>query len=150
MKAFLVFLSGIATAIAFVWALPYTLIGLGLGSLGLLTHGNWQRHGIVFEFHGGFLRWMFDKLSGKTRFFVAMTLGFTIVGRDERALNASREHELVHVRQYALWGPLFLPAYFTCWLWLRVRGRDAYRENPFEKQAYAVADCSDYHSEPEA
>ena len=68
-----------------------------------------QRQGVVFEFYGGFVRWLIDRLSGK-RFLVAMTLGFTIIARNLDALEASREHEMVHVRQYAIWGPLFVPA----------------------------------------
>ena len=33
-----------------------------------------------------------------------MTLGHTILGQTDAALDISREHELVHVRQYERWG----------------------------------------------
>ena len=39
----------------------------------------------------------------------AMTLGHVILGIDEAALEQSRAHEHVHVRQYEQWGPI-LPA----------------------------------------
>jgi hypothetical protein len=44
-------------------------------------------------------------------------------------------HELVHVRQYERWGPLFIPAYLAASSWARLRGRNAYSDNPFERQA---------------
>ena len=56
--------------------------------------------------------------------------------RTEPALDISREHELIHVRQYERWGPCFGPVYLGCSLWLWLRGKDGYRENPFEKEAY--------------
>ena len=46
------------------------------------------------------------------------------------------DDERVHVRQYERWGPFFLPAYFACSLAALARGRDAYRANPFEKEAF--------------
>lgn len=45
------------------------------------------------------------------------------------------EHELVHVRQYELWGPLFVPIYLIVSLWARTRGGNAYRDNRFEVAA---------------
>lgn len=65
-----------------------------------------------------------------------MTLGHVVIGQTSAALDIARRHELVHVRQYERWGPLFLPLYgaFSLALWLR--GRDAYRENPFEREAF--------------
>ncbi|MHB8897189.1 MAG: hypothetical protein ACYC6Y_00430 [Thermoguttaceae bacterium] len=66
----------------------------------------------------------------------AITFGHTILGRDQAALDRCREHEQVHVRQYERWGPFFLPAYLLCSLLLWLGGRDCYRENPFEREAY--------------
>ena len=45
-------------------------------------------------------------------------------------------HEMVHVRQYERWGPAFGPAYLLCSFWLWLRRKDAYRDNPFERQAF--------------
>jgi hypothetical protein len=51
-------------------------------------------------------------------------------------MDACREHELVHVRQYERWGPLFVPAYLLCWLVQMLRGKSGYWDNPFEREAY--------------
>jgi hypothetical protein len=48
----------------------------------------------------------------------------------------SRDHEMVHVRQFERWGPLMGPAYLGCSLVLWFMGRRPYHDNPFETQAY--------------
>ncbi len=72
----------------------------------------------------------------------AMTLGHVVLGCTIADLERTRRHERVHVRQYERWGPCFLPAYFGASLVLKLMGRDAYRGNPFEIEAYAVDDPS--------
>jgi hypothetical protein len=42
----------------------------------------------------------------------------------------------VHVTQYEVWGPLFLPAYLASSFWQLARGRHVYRDNFFERRAY--------------
>ncbi|MEZ6064541.1 MAG: hypothetical protein R3B90_02275 [Planctomycetaceae bacterium] len=116
-----------------LWASPATLVGLSLGTLGLLTGGTGRStHGAI-EFSGGLVTWFLRHIGRRA---AAMTLGHTILGRSSDDLNAAREHEHVHVRQYELWGPLFLPAYGLCALWLQLRGRHGYWDNPFEREAY--------------
>ncbi|MGL5096793.1 MAG: hypothetical protein ACRDD1_14455, partial [Planctomycetia bacterium] len=66
----------------------------------------------------------------------ALTLGHVVLGRDRARLDATRAHEAVHVRQYETWGPFFIPLYLGLSAVLYLRGRDAYRENPFEREAY--------------
>jgi hypothetical protein len=63
-------------------------------------------------------------------------LGHVVLGLNEAALDLAQPHELVHVRQYERWGPLFIPAYFGCWFALWLAGKDGYRDNPFEREAY--------------
>lgn len=70
----------------------------------------------------------------------AMTLGHVILGRDMSTLDRVRDHEQVHVRQYEVWGPLFLPAYLSLSFILFICGRDPYMENPFEVEAYNKVD----------
>jgi hypothetical protein len=41
------------------------------------------------------------------------------------------------VKQYERWGPFFIPAYLGSSAWMWLRGRDAYRDNPFEAEAFA-------------
>ena len=40
------------------------------------------------------------------------------------------------MRQCERWGPLFLPAYLLASLAVYLRGGRAYRDNPFEREAY--------------
>jgi len=120
------------------WAAPASALGLMCGVFALATGGRLQRRGATLEFYGGMLARLLDKLpSGPC--IMAMTLGHVILGRDGDALDYARAHELVHVSQYERWGPLFIPAYLACSAILWLRGADAYRDNPFERQAYAIA-----------
>lgn len=121
----------------YLWAAPYTAVGVVLGTLGLLAGGQWRIHRGVLEFFGG----RFGRaLQGMPRAlgFSAMTLGHVILAVDRSALVQLREHEEVHVRQYERWGPLFVPAYLLSSLLQLLRGRNPYRENHFERQAYAT------------
>jgi hypothetical protein len=122
--------------LAILWASPYTLLGLLLGGIGLCTGGRVQiRRGVV-EFYGGGVKWLLGQ------FFMgqgamAFTLGHTVLGQTDAALDIAREHELVHVRQYERWGPLMGPAYLGCSLVLWITGKRPYRDNPFEREAFA-------------
>ena len=116
-----------------VWASPWTCVGLLLGGAGLVTGGAVRRGPGIVEFHGGAVRWLLERLPGEP---LAMTWGHTVLAISNAALDHSREHELVHVRQYERWGPLFIPAYLACWGALWLAGRDGYRDNPFEREAY--------------
>ena len=124
--------------LAIIWASPYTLFGLMVGGVGLVTGGKAQLRGRVIEFYGGFTKWFVTRLPGG-EFALAVTFGHVVLGQTDASLDISREHELVHVRQYERWGPFLGPAYLLCSLILWLRGRDAYRQNPFERQAYDEA-----------
>lgn len=69
---------------------------------------------------------------------MAMTFGHVVFGANVVALDITRRHEHVHVRQYERWGLLFVPAYLGASVILFLRGRDGYRDNPFEIEAYAI------------
>jgi hypothetical protein len=64
-----------------------------------------------------------------------LTLGHVVLARDLPALQQTRAHERVHVRQYERWGPFFLPAYAAASLWALSRGRHPYVDNWFEREA---------------
>ena len=121
--------------LAMLWASPYTLLGLALGLLGLCTGGRARVRGGAIEFYGGGVKWLLQQF-----FFgqgtMAFTLGHTIFGQTAAALDISRDHEMVHVRQFERWGPLMGPAYLGCSLLLWLMGRRPYRDNPFERQAF--------------
>jgi hypothetical protein len=88
------------------------------------------------EFHGGLVSRVCARPPSSLS-FGAITLGHIILGVSESELSALREHELVHVRQYERWGPFFLPAYALSSAWQVIHGRCGYRDNFFERQAYA-------------
>ncbi|MCA9212764.1 MAG: hypothetical protein KDB27_06860 [Planctomycetales bacterium] len=116
-----------------LWASPGTCLGLLIGTVGLMTGGGYQFHTGVLEFHGGATARFLTTMPVKA---AAMTFGHVVLGRDVPSLDFTRDHERVHVRQYERWGPFFIPAYlfFSAALW--VIGKDAYRSNPFEVEAY--------------
>ena len=117
--------------IAYAWPSPYTLTGIGIG---LILGGRFQRIDGVIEIHGPLIA------KALNRFYVpalAMTFGHVVFGQTESALEITRRHERVHVRQYERWGVVFVPAYLLMTAYLYLRGRDGYRENPFEVEAYA-------------
>ena len=109
------------------------MIGLGVGLLGICTGGGVRRVRHTLEFHGGLVKWLLKRTPVEA---MAMTLGHVIIGQTAAGLDVVREHEWVHVRQYERWGPLFIPAYLGCSLVLWIQRKEAYRANPFEKQAY--------------
>ena len=118
-----------------LWASPYTLIGVSVGMLGLASGGKMQvRRGVV-EFYGGFVQWALQRLpTGPLT--MAMTLGHCILGQTDASLDVARDHEHVHVRQFERWGPLMGPAYLGASVYVWLRGGRAYRDNPFEVEAY--------------
>lgn len=119
---------------AYAWASPNSLIGLVIAGFMILLGARAGRMAGVLEVAGGLV----GTLLGAKRIALpwrAMTLGHVILGIDEAALEQSRSHEHVHVRQYEQWGPFFLPAYVLSSLWQLVCGRRCYRDNWFERQA---------------
>lgn len=126
------------TILGYLWALPVTLLGLLLGLLTLLTGGHMQIVRGAFEFWGGLMR-LFLKHHFLAKNASAMTLGHVIFGQTLEDLTFARDHEHVHVRQFARWGIFMVPAYLGCSLWLWLRGKNPYFDNPFEKEAYGEA-----------
>lgn len=129
-------MKSIVSRLLILWAAPCSLLGIVVGAAAIATGGRGRRIGRVLEFHGGAVRWLLEHFPGQP---AAMTLGHTVLGRTTAELEFCRSHELVHVRQYERWGPFFLPAYLLASLWLWLAGRDPYRENPFEIEAYREA-----------
>ena len=118
-----------------LWAAPWSLLGLLIGGLGLLSGAHVHRKGRILEFWGGCLPKVlrvFPFYSGSP----VATFGQVVLGRNYRYLNACRKHQLVHVRQYEQWGLLFVPAYLTCSAALWFRGKRPYYDNPFERSAF--------------
>ena len=117
-------------ALVRLWAAPYTVLGLAIGCM-LLGRPQWV--GGVVEIHG---RWVAAALNRLPTPAMAITLGHTVLGQSANALHVTRRHERVHVRQYERWGIVMGPAYLLASAYLWCRGRDPYRENPFEVEAF--------------
>ena len=116
-----------------LWASPASLLGLFVGTLSLPGGSRMRiRHGVI-ECYAGPVRWLLDHLPVPA---MAMTLGHVVLGQTAAALDICREHEHVHVRQYERWGPFFIPAYLLASWWLKLAGKNAYLENPFEREAF--------------
>ena len=64
----------------------------------------------------------------------AVTLGHVVLAVDELE-EPVIQHEIVHVRQFERWGPLFLLMYPLASLGAWLRGGHPYRDNLFEVQA---------------
>jgi hypothetical protein len=124
---------------AYLWAAPNTLLGLLIVLIACLTGGSARIVEGVVEVHGGFATAFLRRGLPLIGSGAAMTLGHVVLGQTADILETTRDHERVHVEQYEHWGPFFLPAYIGSSVYLWLRGRDPYRENPFEKEAYGRA-----------
>jgi hypothetical protein len=118
----------------YAWASPATLIGLPLALASLRRGGVAIVDGVI-EAHGPFVRRALASFTPLAGGADAMTLGHVVIGRDARALELTRAHERVHVRQYEWWGPLFVPAYLLAGVWAFLRGGHPYFDNRFEREA---------------
>jgi hypothetical protein len=120
----------------YAWALPTTCVGLVFLPAIRFTGGGYQIVDGVLELHGGAVEFFLRRCALLPGGASAMTLGHVVLGRDLDALEWSRDHERVHVRQVERWGPLFLPAYGIASLISWLGGGSMYRGNYFEREAY--------------
>ena len=122
----------------YLWVSPASLVGLVLGLVALASGARARVVDGAIEVAGGHVRSLILRLPEGLR-FGAITLGHVIVGLDHAVLAHAREHEHVHVRQYEKWGFFFFPLYLGSSLLQLARGRDPYRDNCFEAEAFAKA-----------
>lgn len=123
-------------ALAYLWALPTTLIGVPFVLLALLTGGGVRLVRGVLEVHGGLIAYLLQHATVLKGGAKAMTLGHIVLGLDRQVLRHTRRHERVHVRQVERWGPLFIPAYLLASVWAAARGGHPYLDNTFEREAF--------------
>ena len=96
----------------------------------------------AIEAQGGLLPALLS--SRRFRFSIAaLTVGHVIFGPDRDSLRRCRDHEHVHIRQYERWGPFLPPLYLLSSAAALLRGRDPYRDNRFEQEAFRLSDPSD-------
>ena len=120
---------------AYAWAAPTTLLGLVAVAL---TGPSWRVVDGVLEAHGAGVARLLDTVAPHRR-VLAMTLGHVVLGRDAVALDDTRAHERVHVRQAERWGPFFVPAYLAASVVARAQGGEPYADNAFEREAWRAA-----------
>ncbi len=126
--------------IGYVWASPNTLLGL-LGALAAYCTGGHVRWVAgVLEVEGGVTARMLAGIPFLPSGAAAVTLGHVVLAQADAFSAMLRVHERVHVAQYEVWGPLFLPAYCASSLWAYAMGRDPYRDNLFEREAFNESD----------
>ena len=123
--------------LSYLWALPNTAVGLACMAVGSV-YGRVQADVVdgVLELHGPPIDYLLRYGTLLPGGASAMTLGHVVLGRDEWALELTRDHERVHVRQCERWGPLFIPMYLLTSLVMHLAGRDGYRDNFFEREAF--------------
>jgi hypothetical protein len=127
----------VATVGRYLWAALPSLVGLSLACAALACGATARGRRGTIEVAGRPIAWSVARLPTRLR-FGAITFGHVILGVDHATLAVVRPHEHVHVRQYERWGPLFLPLYIASSAVELVRGRDPYRDNRFEREAFAV------------
>ncbi len=120
----------------YAWASPASMVGLLLAAFALLLGARWRPIAGAIEVCGGRLHRLIALVPEGMR-FGAITFGHVIIGLDDRVLERARSHEHVHVAQYERWGLLFFPLYLGSSLLQLARGRDPYRDNCFEAEAFA-------------
>ncbi len=133
---------------AYFWASPNTVLGLLLVALALASRGRAARVAGTIEAHGGCLSGLLARWLPPRGGVDALALGHVILGDSAASLERNRAHERAHVRQCERWGPLFIPAYLCASLWAWTRGRDAYLDNRFERDAMARALAAQGRREP--
>lgn len=118
-----------------VWALPVSLVGALFALLARLSGGHYRVVRGVLEVSGG---WPAQLLCRGFPFCgpaAAITLGHVVLGASQQALDKTRSHERVHVRQYERWGIVFVLAYPMAGVWAWIKGGNPYWDNAFERQA---------------
>lgn len=125
--------------LGYVWASPCSLAGLIVGLVAIALGARARIRDGTVQIVGGRLISGISALPTRLR-ILAFTYGHVIFAVDEATLDAYRTHELVHVRQYERWGLLFPPAYLASSLFQRLKGRDPYFANRFEREAREAED----------
>lgn len=121
--------------LGFVWALPVSLAGALFALLARVSGGHYRIVRGVLEVSGG---WPAQILRRGFPFCgpaAAITLGHVVLGASQDALDKTRSHERVHVRQYERWGIVFVLAYPLAGVWAWIKGGNPYWDNAFERQA---------------
>ena len=130
-------MTSLRQTVAYLWASPWTVLGLLLGMLAWLAGATLRQVDGTLEIAGGALARLASRAPARAS-FVAITFGHVILGTDHATLARLRRHEHAHVRQYERWGPLFVPLYLGSSLWHGLLSGAPHRDNAFERAARAA------------
>ena len=117
----------------YVWAAPASLTGLLLAVPALLAGGRARCVQGTLEVSAG----RGARIMQRCR-IRAITFGHVVLGQDAATLATLRTHEQVHVRQYERLGVFMLLLYPLESLYQWCRGNNPYRDNRFERAAFAA------------
>lgn len=123
-------------SLLYAWAGPVTLVGLGAALAVALSGGRVRVVDGVVEASGGLLSRLFPRMVPRLHLW-AVTLGHVVLAEHAGSAERTRRHERVHVRQYEKWGLLFPLLYGASSARALLRGGDPYRDNAFEREAFA-------------
>lgn len=124
--------------IRYAWAAPASALGLLLASVAVCLGATCRVADGVVEVAGGRFSRVFPLLP-RVFHFEAITFGHVVIGLDHSLLAHLRTHEHAHVRQYERWGLLLIPLYIGSSAVQKLRGRNPYLHNRFEREAFAKA-----------
>ena len=124
----------------YIWASPNTLLGLFGAIAAYCTGGHMRWVAGVLEVEGGITARILAGIPFLPSGAAAVTLGHVVLAQSNVFSAMLRVHERVHVAQYEVWGPLFLPAYCASSLWVYATGGDPYHDNVFEREAFNASD----------
>jgi hypothetical protein len=110
----------------------------GVALLARLSGGYTSVQDGVLEASDGFLTVVLARIY-PPMVISAITLGHVVLAQTRADLEKTRRHERVHVRQYERWGALFPLLYLGASFAMILRGRHAYHDNPFEREACRLA-----------
>jgi hypothetical protein len=123
-------------ALGYAAALPVSAAAAAMLPFVVATGGRVRVRDGVVEAEGGLLGPVLAR--GNPWFpIAAITLGHVVLAVDACALESTRAHERIHVRQYEKFGALFPLLYLASSLRAIAVGGRAYRDNAFEKEACA-------------
>src|SRR6478672_5956294 len=94
------------TLLRYIWTLPTTAVGLLFVPIALMSGGSVQLVNGVVEVYGGLVSRFLEQGTFLPNGALAMALGHVVLGRTRAALDLTRLHERVHVRQAERWGAL--------------------------------------------
>ena len=125
------FIKTLDSCLRYFWALPVSCIGLALLPFVIVSGGAIVIVKGVIEAEGALASFLLSRLH-----IDSIAIGHVVFGRNLDSLNRCRDHERIHVRQYECWGVLFPVLYLLSSVTALLLGRDPYRDNRFEQEAF--------------